>query len=110
MACLHGDDPAPIPLSKYKAPDLSFTGTTSTAASIASGSMVSNLIVGYTTLFGSGDKLLEMKDEQGTAILTVYRDGRVVNADPTKIDAAAKDFWMLMAKYMPQFCKQDQPR
>lgn len=107
MSCSHGDDPALIPPPKYVAPDLPLDGATSSGTFIISNPLVANLVVGHTTLFGSGDKLLEMTDEQNTVILTAYRDGHVVTVDPAKIDAAAKEFWMLMVKYMPQFCKEE---
>ena len=60
---------------------------------------------GKTVLYNAGDKLMEIYDKGGKLTVAVYRDGHVVAADQTKIDAAATEFWQLMAKHAASVCK-----
>jgi hypothetical protein len=77
----------------------------------------SELVIGEPTptyqveIFSNDDKgrLLAVMDPHRTVILTVFRDGHVEAADPTKIDESAKQFWLLFAKYMPEYCKSLKP-
>lgn len=55
-------------------------------------------------------RLIEVLDKDGKVILTAYRDGHVVAADPSKIDEAAKIFWQELAKHYALMCNSPEVR
>lgn len=59
---------------------------------------------GKTIMYNSGAKIMEIFDKDGKLTVSVYRDGHVDAADPSKMDAASKEFWTLMAKHMKNVC------
>jgi hypothetical protein len=93
MACSHGDDPAIVPPIS--------------SGQLAYSTRIGSFALGNIFVFVDGPKMIEVKDKDGAVMLTAYRDGHVEAKDPAKVDDAARQFWMLMAKYMPQFCRQE---
>ena len=64
--------------------------------------MISELTIWPDANDGS---LMVVKDGHGKVILTVYMDGHVVAADPSKLDKASKIFWRLWALNLRETCK-----